>query len=248
MQLVATSPADGYTLLYVNSITHGTMPAMSKSLAFDPVKDFAPIAPLFWYANVFLCNPSVTAKNIQELITFAKQNPDKLTNATAGPGSGHDFIGSFFNSMTGVKILHVHYKGGGPAAADVVAGHIPLAFASASSVTQFLEAGRLIPIGVPSAKRSVVFPEVPTFTEAGVQGVELNSWVGVLAPAHTPEVIVKQLNIEINAVLAEPEVKAQLQGYGIIAASGSAGDFANEIKRDFDLYGPVTKQAGIKAN
>jgi tripartite-type tricarboxylate transporter receptor subunit TctC len=94
----------------------------------------------------------------------------------------------------------------------------------------------------------VVFPNVPTFTEAGVQGVELNSWVGVLAPANTPDAIIRQLNTEINAVLGEPEVKAQLQGYGIIAASGSAADFAAEIKRDFELYWPVTKQAGIKAN
>ena len=195
-----------------------------------------------------MAHPSVGVKTLAEVIALPKANGKGLEFGTSGNGSITQVAGELLKQQSGANLVHVPYKGGGPAAADVVAGHIPLAFASASSVTQFFETGRLIPIGVPSAKRSVVFPNVSTYTEAGVQGVELNSWVGVLAPAHTLDAIIKQLNVEINAVLGEPEVKAQLQGYGIIAASGSATDFAAEIKRDFDLYGPVTQQAGIKAN
>jgi len=247
-QLVAKAAPDGYTLLLALDGTLVINPHVYERTGFDALNDFAPIAKVGDSIIIIVAHPSVGVKTLAEVIALSKTNGKGLEFGTSGTGSITQVAGELLKQRSGANLVHVPYKGGSPAAADVVAGHIPLAFASASSVTQFLETGRLIPIGVPSAKRSVVFPEVPTFTEAGVQGVELNSWVGVLAPAHTPDVIVKQLNVEINAVLAEPEVKAQLQGYGIIAASGSASDFANEIKRDFDLYGPVTKAADIKAN
>ena len=247
-QLVAKAAPDGYTLLLALDGTLVINPHVYERTGFDALNDFAPIAKVGDSIIIIVAHPSVGVRTLAEVIALSKTNGKGLEFGTSGTGSITQVAGELLKQRSGANLVHVPYKGGGPAAADVVAGHIPLAFASASSVTQFLETGRLIPIGVPSAKRSVVFPEVPTFIEAGVQGVELNSWVGVLAPAHTPDAIVKQLNVEINAVLAEPEVKAQLQGYGIIAASGSANDFANEIKRDFDLYGPVTKAAEIKAN
>jgi tripartite-type tricarboxylate transporter receptor subunit TctC len=247
-QLVAKAVPDGYTLLLALDGTLVINPHVYERTGFDALNDFSPIAKVGDSIIIIVAHPSVGVKTLAEVIALSKANGKGLEFGTSGNGSITQVAGELLKQQSGANLVHVPYKGGGPAAADVVAGHIPLAFASASSVTQFLETGRLIPIGVPSAKRSVVFPNVSTFTEAGVQGVELNSWVGVLAPAHTPDAIIKQLNVEINAVLGEPEVKAQLQGYGIIAASGSAADFAAEIKRDFDLYGPVTKQAGIKAN
>ena len=247
-QLVSKAAPDGYTLLLALDGTLVINPHVYERTGFDALNDFSPIAKVGDSIIIIVAHPSVGVKTLAEVIALSKTNGKGLEFGTSGTGSITQVAGELLKHRSGANLVHVPYKGGGPAAADVVAGHIPLAFASASSVTQFLETGRLIPIGVPSAKRSVVFPDVPTFTEAGVQGVELNSWVGVLAPAHTPDVIIKQLNAEINAVLAEPEVKMQLQGYGIIAASGSVSDFANEIKRDFALYGPVTKQAEIKAN
>ena len=247
-QLVSKAAPDGYTLLLALDGTLVINPHVYERTGFDALNDFAPIAKVGDSIIIIVAHPSVGVKTLAEVIALSKTNGKGLEFGTSGTGSITQVAGELLKQRSGANLVHVPYKGGGPAAADVVAGHIPLAFASASSVTQFLETGRLIPIGVPSAKRSVVFPNVSTFTEAGVQGVELNSWVGVLAPAHTPDSIIKQLNVEINAVLGEPEVKTQLQGYGIIAASGSAADFAAEIKRDFDLYGPVTKQAGIKAN
>ncbi|MEI7567856.1 MAG: tripartite tricarboxylate transporter substrate binding protein [Alcaligenaceae bacterium] len=247
-QLVSKAPPDGYTLLLALDGTLVINPHVYERTGFDALNDFAPIAKVGDSIIIIVAHPSVGVKTLAEVIALSKTNGKGLEFGTSGSGSITHVAGELLKQRSGANLVHVPYKGGGPAAADVLAGHIPLAFASASSVAQYLEAGRLIPIGVPSPKRSVVFPNVPTFAEAGVQGVELNSWVGVLAPTNTPDAIVRQLNAEINAVLAEPEVKAQLQGYGIIASSGSAADFAAEIKRDFDLYGPVTKQAGIKAN
>ncbi|MFZ4710009.1 MAG: Bug family tripartite tricarboxylate transporter substrate binding protein [Zwartia sp.] len=247
-QLVSKAAPDGYTLLLALDGTLVINPHVYERTGFDALNDFAPIAKVGDSIIIIVAHPSVGVKTLAEVIALSKSNGKGLEFGTSGSGSITHVAGELLKQQSGANLVHVPYKGGGPAAADVVAGHIPLAFASASSVAQFLEAGRLIPIGVPSPKRSVVFPNVATFAESGVQGVELNSWVGVLAPANTPDGIVKQLNVEINAVLAEPEVKTQLQGYGIIAASGSTADFAAEIKRDFDLYGPVTKQAGIKAN
>ena len=247
-QLVSKAAPDGYTLLLALDGTLVINPHVYERTGFDALNDFAPIAKVGDSIIIIVAHPSVGVKTLAEMVALSKSNGKGLEFGTSGSGSITHVAGELLKQQSGANLVHVPYKGGGPAAADVVAGHIPLAFASASSVTQFLETGRLIPLGVPSAKRSIVFPNVPTFTEAGVQGVELNSWVGVLAPASTPDAIIRQLNTEINAVLGEAEVKAQLQGYGIIAASGSAADFAAEIKRDFELYGPVTKQAGIKAN
>jgi len=247
-QLVSKAAPDGYTLLLALDGTLVINPHVYERTGFDALMDFAPIAKVGDSIIIIVAHPSVGVKTLAEVVALSKTNGKGLEFGTSGSGSITHVAGELLKQQSGANLVHVPYKGGGPAAADVVAGHIPLAFASASSVAQFLEAGRLIPIGVPSPKRSVVFPNVATFAEAGVPGVELNSWVGVLAPANTPDAIIRQLNVEINAVLGEAEVKAQLQGYGIIAASGSATDFAAEIKRDFDLYGPVTKQAGIKAN
>ena len=247
-QLVSKAPPDGYTLLLALDGTLVINPHVYERTGFDALNDFAPIAKVGDSIIIIVAHPSVGVKTLAEVIALSKTNGKGLEFGTSGSGSITHVAGELLKQRSGANLVHVPYKGGGPAAADVLAGHIPLAFASASSVAQYLEAGRLIPIGVPSPKRSVVFPNVPTFAEGGVQGVELNSWVGVLAPANTSDAIIRQLNAEINAVLGEAEVKAQLQGYGIIASSGSAADFAAEIKRDFDLYGPVTKQADIKAN
>jgi tripartite-type tricarboxylate transporter receptor subunit TctC len=244
MQLVATSPADGYTLLYVNSITHGTMPAMSKSLAFDPVKDFAPIAPLFWYANIFLCNPSVSAKNMQELITFAKQNPDKLTNATAGPGSGHDFIGSLFNSMTGVKILHVHYKGGAPALQDVLAGHVSCIYGDGNA-KPLIDAGKLKAFATAGPARDPVFPNVPTMDESGVKGFSLPINHGIAAPAGTPAAVLARLNAAANEALKQPALQQRARELGLNIYGGAPEKLAQVINEDMAKFAKIAKEANI---
>ena len=247
-QLVAKAEPDGYTLLLVLDGTLVINPHVYEQIGFDALKDFAPIAKIGNSIIIIVANPGVSVKTLADVVALSKSNGKGLEYGTSGNGSITHVAGELLKQQSGANLVHVPYKGGGPAAADVLAGHIPLAFASASSVTQYIDAGKLIPIAVPSAKRSVVFPNVPTFVESGVDGVELNSWVGVLAPAKTPPAIVEFLNKEINSLLNTDEVKEQLQISGIIASPGTPEAFAAEITRDFKVYGPVTKKAGIKAN
>ena len=244
MQYVATAPADGYTLLYVNSITHGTMPAMSKSLAFDPVKDFSPIAPLFWYANIFLCHPSVQAKNIQELIAFAKANPDKLTNATAGPGSGHDFIGSYFKSLTGVKILHVHYKGGGPALQDVLAGHVSCIYGDGNAKS-LVESGKLRAFATAGPARDPVYPNVPTMDESGLKGFSMPINHGFAAPANTPASVLARLNAAANEALKQPALVQRARDLGLSIYGGGSDRLAQIINSDLAKFAKIADDANI---
>lgn len=244
MQLVASAPPDGYTLLYANSITHGTMPAMSKSLPFDPVKDFAAIAPLFWYANTFLCNPNVPAKNIQELINFAKQNPDKLTNATAGPGSGHDFIGSFFNNITGVKILHVHYKGGGPALQDVLAGHVSCIYGDGNA-KPLVDSGKLKALATVGPARDPIFPTTPTMDESGFKGFSLPINHGIVAPAGTPVSVLAKLNFAVNEALKHPSLTKRARELGLNINGGSSDKLDSIINEDLAKFGKIAREANI---
>ena len=189
-QLVAKAEPDGYTLLLVLDGTLVINPHVYEQIGFDALKDFAPIAKIGNSIIIIVANPGVSVKTLADVVALSKSNGKGLEYGTSGNGSITHVAGELLKQQSGANLVHVPYKGGGPAAADVLAGHIPLAFASASSVTQYIDAGKLIPIAVPSAKRSVVFPNVPTFVESGVDGVELNSWVGVLAPAKTPPAIV----------------------------------------------------------
>ncbi len=244
VQAVATAVPDGYTLLYVNSITHGSMPAMSKTLPFDPVKSFAPVAPLFWYANIFLCHPSVPANTIQELVAYAKQNPGKLTNATAGPGSGHDFLGSLFNTMTGVNILHVHYKGGAPALQDVLAGHVSCIYGDGNA-RQMVDAGKLKAFATAGPARDPLFPTVPTMHEAGVLDFSLPINHGIAAPAGTPAAAVARLNAAANEALKHPQLLARARELGLTISAGTPERLAQLIALDLARFAKIAADANI---
>ena len=247
-QLVATAAPDGYTLLLALDGTLVINPHAYEKVGFNALKDFAPIAKLGDSIIILVANPSQPFKTLKEMVAASKTNPQGLSFGTSGNGSITHVAGELLKEKSGANMVHIAYKGGGPAAADVTAGHTPLAFSSASSVSQYIQSGKLIALGVPSAKRSVAFPDIPTFAESGVAGVELNSWVGILAPTGTSSAIIEKLNREINAVLADPAVKERLLVSGIIAAQGSPADFAQEIQKDYALYGKVIEQAGIKVN
>jgi len=247
-QLVATAAPDGYTLLLALDGTLVINPHAYEKVGFNALKDFAPIAKLGDSIIILVANPSQTFKTLKEMVAASKATPQGLSFGTSGNGSITHIAGELLKEKSGANLVHIAYKGGGPAAADVTAGHTPLAFSSASSVSQYIQSGKLIALGVPSAKRSIAFPDIPTFAESGITGVELNSWVGILAPAGTPSPIVDKLNREINAVLADPAVKERLLVSGIIAAQASSAQFAQEIQKDFTLYGKVIEQAGIKVN
>ena len=244
VQHVATSAPDGYTLLYVNSITHGSMPAMSKSLPFDPVSSFKPVAPLFWYANILVCNPAVPANNVSELIDHAKKNPGKLTNATAGPGSGHDLLGSLFKSLTGTDITHVHYRGGAPALQDVLAGNVSCIYGDGNA-KPLLESGRLKAFATAGPQRDPVFPEVPTMDEAGVKGFSLPIHQGIAVPAGTPAPIVAKLNAAANDVLRQPVVMQRARELGLVIHGGSPEKLGQIIQDDLNKFNKIVVDAKI---
>lgn len=247
-QLVATSAPDGYTLFLALDGTLVINPHAYSKIGFDTLKDFAPVAKIGNSIIILAANPAVKAKNLQELVALANATPGGLSYGTSGSASIVHLAGELLKQKTNANFEHVPYKGGGPAVADALAGHIPLTFASAASINQHMKAGKLVAMGVPSATRSLAYPDIPTFKESGVAGLELNSWVGIVAPAKTPAAIIAKLNKEINAVLQDPAVKEKLLGSGIEAVNLTPTQFGEEIKRDLTMYKSVVEQAQIKVN
>jgi tripartite-type tricarboxylate transporter receptor subunit TctC len=247
-QLVASAAPDGYTLFLALDGTLVINPHAYTKIGFDTLKDFAPVAKIGNSVIILAANPAVKAKNLKELAALANATPGGMSYGTSGNASIVHLAGELLKQQSNSNFVHVAYKGGGPAVADALAGHIPLTFASAASINQHLKAGKLVALGVPSAVRSAAYPDIPTFKESGIPGIELNSWVGIMAPAKTPAAIVAKLNKEINAVLQDPAVKDKLLGSGIEAANATSAQFGDEIKRDLAMYKPVVEQAGIKVN
>lgn len=244
MQMVASAPADGYTLLFANSVTHGTMPAMSKTLSFDPVKDFLPVARVFTYTSTLVCNPSVTATNVTELIAYGKQNPGRLTNATAGPGTGHDFMGGLFNSVTGANMLQVHYRGAAPALQDVLSGTASCIFGG-GDVKQHVQSGKVKVFATSGTNRDPDFPDIPTMEQAGVKGFVITWWQGIAAPAGTPTPIIAKLNAAANEALKSPEVVAKAKGLSLVVSESTPQQMGQLIREDMALYSKIVKDAKI---
>ncbi|AEG91298.1 Bug family tripartite tricarboxylate transporter substrate binding protein [Ramlibacter tataouinensis] len=247
-QLVASAEPDGHTLLLVLDGTFVINPHVYEKVAFDPVRDFAPVGKIGNSTIILVANPGVKARTLKEVVALSKSQPGGLSYGTSGNGSITHIAGELLKQRTGANLTHVPYKGGGPAVADVLAGHIPLAFASAASITGHLKSGKLVPIGVPSARRSPQYPDIPTFAESGAPDFDLNSWVGIVAPAKTPAPILQRLNAELNAVLNDAAVREKLAASGIAATPGSAESFGEVVRKELAAYGPVVKGAGIKAD
>ncbi|MBA2963523.1 MULTISPECIES: Bug family tripartite tricarboxylate transporter substrate binding protein [Ramlibacter] len=240
---VARSPADGYTLLYANSVGNALLPATSKSVTYDPITDFKPVALLFSYATTLVCHPSVPVNTAQELVEYARKNPGKLTYASAGQGSGNHFTGALFNSMAKVDTLHVPYKGSGPALQDVIAGNVNCTDLGAAKPS--VDAGRLKAIATTGLTRDPRFPNLPTLDESGLKGFEMTWWQGVMAPAGTPQAIVDKLEKALRATLDAPEVKARTYEVGLNTTFGNAADFNRAIVKDMEKFKSIAKGAGI---
>ena len=244
--VAATAEPDGYTLLLVLDGTFVINPHVYEKIPFNPVRDFAPVGKIGDSTIMLVANPGAKVKSLAEVIALSKSQPGGLPYGTSGTGSITHISGELLKQRSGANLIHVPYKGGGPAVVDVLAGHIPLAFASAASVQGYLKSGKLVPIGVPSGKRSRQYPELPTFAEGGVANFDINSWVGLVAPAKTPKSILQRLNTELNAALNDPEVREKLAGSGISATPGTSESFGDVIRNELAAYGPVVKAAGIK--
>src|SRR6202040_2195971 len=206
-EIVAKSPPDGYTLLII-SMAHAVNPWLYK-LAYDPIKDFAPVGLLAKGANVLVVHPSLPVNSVKDLAALAKQKPGDLQYASAGIGSFQHLGGELFKLMAGVDILHVPFKGGGPALVDVVGGHTKVMFSSMVQTVPHIHSGKLRALGTGGPQRSPVLPDVPTIAEAGVSNYEAVNWWGMVAPVGTPQAIIDKLNTEVEAVQKSPEVQKQ---------------------------------------
>jgi tripartite-type tricarboxylate transporter receptor subunit TctC len=244
-EIAANSDPDGHTLLII-SVAYAFNPALYK-LRFDPEKAFVPVAMLGTGPNALTVSPKLPANSVKELIALAKAQPGKLNYASAGVGSFQHLGSELFRIMAGVNIVHVPFKGGGPAMADVMAGNTEICLGSLIQMIPHVDSKRLKLLGIGGAKRAKVYPNVPTIAEAGVPGYDSSNWWGLLAPAKTPPAVVDRLRVEVAKILATPEVQKKFEGQGAETVKITAEEFGKLIKVEMVKWGKVVKEAGIKA-
>lgn len=244
-QFVAQAEPDGYTIMLAYNGIMTINPFVFAKLPFDVLKDFTPIGKIGDYPFIMTVNPNVPAKNLQELIALSKASPKGLDYGTSGSGSNEHLIATLIVQKTGANLTHIPYKGGGPAMADAMAGHIPIGMASVAGGTALVKAGKLRPIVVSSAERWPSLPDVPTVVESGVPDVVVMSWIGLVGPGRMPRPVVDRLNAELNAALATQELKDKMFELGVRVTPDSPDGFRDLIRRDYDRNGPVIKAAGI---
>ena len=245
VEVVAKAAPDGYTLVMGTSGTHAINVSLYPKLAYDPVRDFAPITRVALLPSMIVVHPSVPAKNVRELIALARKNPGRLTYASSG--SAQYLTGALFTSMAQVEMVHVPYKGGGQALPAQLSGEVALSFSTVVSALPHVTSGRLRGLAVTSAKRTPAAPDFPTVAEAGLPGYEAVSWYGVLAPAGTPHEIVMRLNAEIVGALKLPDVRQLMLAQGAEPVSESPGQFAAVIRAEIAKWGEVVRKSGAKA-
>jgi tripartite-type tricarboxylate transporter receptor subunit TctC len=236
---------DGYTLLGV-SLAHAVSPSLYK-LNYDPIKSFTPIAIFATGPNVLVVNPEMPVKSVKELLALAKAKPGELNYASAGVGSFQHLGAELFKLESGARLVHVPYKGGGPAMQDVIAGHVKIMFSSLVQTTPFIKSGQLRALGTGGAKRSTVLPDVPTIAEAGVPGYVSDNWWGVVGPANMPAPLVDKIYKAVEEALQAPELKAQFDREGASVVVMSSAEFGDYIKTEIVKWSRVVKEGGITA-
>jgi tripartite-type tricarboxylate transporter receptor subunit TctC len=246
--IVAKSEPDGYTILLGSIGSLAVAPHIVAKLPYNPRTDLAPITMAVVFPNVLVVHPSVPAKTLAEFVELAKQNPGKITYGSSGIGGIGHLAGELFKLQAKIDIVHVPYKGGGPAVADLLGGQISSVFATPASGGTHAKAGKLRALATTGAKRSPYLPDVPTIAESGYPGYEATNWYAYMAPAKTPKEIVQLLNRELVKVLSAPEVREQLSGHGLEPMPGTSEELARYIEREYETWGRVVKQANIRVN
>lgn len=242
-QYVAKANPDGYTLVMVLA-AHAINPSLYKNLPYDSVKDFAPISMVARLPLVLYTNPKFAAKTVPELIDYARKNPGHLSFGSAGSGNTSHLAGEVFAGAAGVKMMHVPYKGGGPSITAAIGGEIPTVFAGPDSLGM-ARGGRLHVVAVTSKERSPLIPDVPAIAET-LKGFEVYGWYGLLAPANTPEAVVKKLNSEVNATLSDPAFKKIVEPLGYIPTGSSPAEFGEYVRSETKRWAEVIQKADIK--
>jgi len=246
-ELAARAAPDGYTL-FMGSVSLAVNPSLYAKLAYDPLRDLAPVAHVANTPFMLVTHPSMPVKNVKELIAFAKARPGQVNFATAGAGSGAHLFVELFRSLAGIEMTSVHYKGAAPATTDVLAGQVPVLFDNILTLYPLVKAGRLRGLGVSTAQRSTLAPEVPTVAEAGVPGYDANAWFGLFVPAATSKDIVTRLNLEIIKSLQTPDMRERLRALGATPGSGTPEQFTVLFRDEVAKWAKVIKAAGVKVN
>lgn len=246
-ELTAKSPPDGYTIAFAYSGTHSINPSIYNKLPFKE-SDFAPIIWLSAVPQVLVVHPSLPVRSVKDLIALDKSRPGQLSYGSSGSGAINHLTGELFNNLTGTRLVHVPYKGGGPAAVALLSGEIGLIFGEPASIAQQVKAGRLRAVAVTSGKRSLFLPDLPTVGESGVPGYEVTSWNGVLAPAGVPATIIKRLNADLNQIISAPDMSKRMIEFGFEPIGGTPEKFAEFIRAETAKWAPVIKRAGIRVD
>jgi tripartite-type tricarboxylate transporter receptor subunit TctC len=245
-ELAARSPADGYTLFLGGVGSHVVNPSLHSKLSYDPIRDFAPVTLIASAPSVLVVHPSLQAARLAELTALAKAHPGKLNYASNGNGSSAQLAAVLYQSMAGVRMVHVPYKGVAQALVDLMSGEVQLMFGTLVAILPHIKAGRLRALAVTGRDRSALLPEVPTLAESGLPGYEAGSWYGILAPAGTPGAIVARLNAEINAAIRQPEVRERLAAEGAEVVGGTPEQFAAHIRGELGRTKKLVREAGLR--
>jgi tripartite-type tricarboxylate transporter receptor subunit TctC len=247
MELVAKAPPDGYTLVLALTAQLAVNPSLFKKLPYDPIKDFEPVSLLATGPYILVVHPSIPAKSVKELIALARTRPGQLGYASSGNGSGGHLAAALLENMANIKMLHVPYKGGGPALVDLLAGNVQVLFATYATSKPHIDSGRVRPLGVSTAQR-LSGVDIPTIAETGLPGYDAGVWYAVLAPAGTPREIVAKLNAEIVRALRAPEVKALLDKANIEIVGSTPEDLTKFMKSEIAKWAKVVKAANVQVD
>lgn len=245
-EVTARAAPDGYTLLMV-PVTYAVTPSLFSKMTYDVEKDLAPVAQVAAAPFILVVHPTLPVKTVKDLITLARSRPGQLNFASASTGGMPHLAGELFNSMTGVKMVHIPYKGAAPATTDLLSGQITLMFNNMLSAMPQVKAGRLRAVAVTSLKRSAAAPELPTIAET-VPGYEANGWYGAFAPAATPKELINRVNAEMNRIMKMPDVAQRLAGDGVEAVGTTPEQFGAYLKQEVAKWGKVVKASGAKAD
>ena len=243
--IVAKSPPDGYTLILGHVNSHGIAPNLFKKLPYDAQRDFEMVAYVGYVPNVLVVHPSIPAKSVKELIAIAKARPGQMSYASSGVGSTQHLAGEMLKLISGIDIVHIPYKGSGPAVVDLIAGHVVMNFDTMPPVLPHIQSGRMRALAVTTPKRAGPLPNVPTMVESGLKGFEMTNWYGFMAPGKTPREIVAKLNSEINKIMALPEQKSRLEEIGTQLEPGSTEQFSKFLASEITKYAKLVKASGV---